>query len=107
MDSIKYKHLANENEYYASIHVLSVRLKRVSALMALINRGVQYIEVRCLDVDPFEPSALVRKRLTSLMPFYCIVPQGKARFSMRQIIVKKPDQNFNTVVMEGRRPNRA
>lgn len=43
-----------ENEFYATIRpkrVIKVGERPVEALCA---RGVQYIEVRCLDVDPFE-----------------------------------------------------
>ena len=44
-----------ENEFYATIRpkrVIGIGERPVEALCA---RGVQYVEVRCMDVDPFEP----------------------------------------------------
>lgn len=44
-----------ENEYYSTIRPKRVIRTGERPVQALCNRGVQYIEVRCLDVDPFEP----------------------------------------------------
>ncbi len=44
-----------ENEYYATIRPKRVIRPGERPLEALASRGIQYVEVRCLDVDPFEP----------------------------------------------------
>lgn len=44
-----------ENEYYSTIRPKRVIRTGERPIQALCARGVQYIEVRCMDVDPFEP----------------------------------------------------
>jgi glutamate--cysteine ligase len=44
-----------ENEFYATIRPKRVIKTGERPVEALCARGVQYIEVRCMDVDPFEP----------------------------------------------------
>ena len=44
-----------ENEYYSTIRPKRVIRTGERPIQALCRRGVQYIEVRCMDVDPFEP----------------------------------------------------
>src|SRR5690606_26963284 len=44
-----------ENEYYSSIRPKRVTQAGERPLQALLARGVQYVEVRCLDIDPFLP----------------------------------------------------
>src|SRR5471032_3561875 len=44
-----------ENEYYSTIRPKRVIRTGERPIQALCLRGVQYIEVRCMDVDPFEP----------------------------------------------------
>lgn len=54
-----YKQLATsllqiENEFYSTIRPKRVIQRGERPLHALRERGVEYIEVRCLDLDPFE-----------------------------------------------------
>lgn len=42
-----------ENEYYSSIRPKCVARSGERPVQALASRGVQYVEVRCLDIDPF------------------------------------------------------
>ena len=44
-----------ENEYYSSIRPKRVTDSGERPIQALMARGVQYIEVRCLDINPFLP----------------------------------------------------
>ncbi|MCL4746622.1 MAG: glutamate--cysteine ligase [Burkholderiaceae bacterium] len=44
-----------ENEFYGTIRPKRRVLPGERPLRALARRGVEYIEVRCMDVDPFEP----------------------------------------------------
>ena len=44
-----------ENEFYSSIRPKRVTRPDERPLHALRARGVEYVEVRCLDLDPFEP----------------------------------------------------
>ena len=56
----KYRQLATtllqiENEFYGTIRPKRVIRPAERPLHALRERGVEYVEVRCLDLDPFEP----------------------------------------------------
>ena len=44
-----------ENEFYSSIRPKRVIYSGERPVQALSARGVQYVEVRCMDIDPFEP----------------------------------------------------
>jgi glutamate--cysteine ligase len=44
-----------ENEYYTSVRPKQPTLPNERPLRALRNKGIQYIEIRSLDVDIFEP----------------------------------------------------
>ncbi len=44
-----------ENEFYGTIRPKRAIRRGERPLHALRDRGVEYIEVRCLDLDPFEP----------------------------------------------------
>ena len=44
-----------ENEFYGTIRPKRVIRPGERPLHALRERGVEYVEVRCLDLDPFEP----------------------------------------------------
>ena len=47
-----------ENEYYSAIRPKQIVQPGERPACALYNRGVSYIEVRMLDVDPFDPLGL-------------------------------------------------
>lgn len=44
-----------ENEFYGTIRPKRVIRQGERPLHALRERGVEYVEVRCMDLDPFEP----------------------------------------------------
>ncbi len=44
-----------ENEFYGTIRPKRVIFSGERPLHALRERGVEYVEVRCMDLDPFEP----------------------------------------------------
>jgi len=92
-----------ENEYYATIRPKRVIRPGERPLEALCSRGVQYVEVRCMDVDPFEPVgiSLATSRFLDAFLLFCALAdsprtdaaEGSARAA-----------NFAAVVKEGRRP---
>ena len=93
-----------ENEYYASIRPKRTTKEGERPNNALINRGVQYVEVRCLDIDPFEPLGISPKTSYFLDTFlvYCAA-EDSPLFDAKNDC-DETDRNFNKVVLEGRRP---
>jgi len=93
-----------ENEYYSTIRPKRVTRRGERPITALAERGVQYVEVRCLDVDPFEPVGIAAETARFLDAFllYCALqdsppfqPDGYCHRSR---------ENFARVVREGRAP---
>ncbi len=63
-----------ENEFYSAIRPKRTAEAGETALTALCRRGVEYIEVRCLDLDPFHPLGVSAEQVKFLDTFllYCL-----------------------------------
>ncbi|WP_020655218.1 glutamate--cysteine ligase [Massilia niastensis] len=93
-----------ENEYYSTIRPKRVIRTGERPVQALCNRGVQYIEVRCLDVDPFEPIgiALDTGRFLDAFLMFCALEDSPLISAHEGEIHAR---NFARTVKEGRRPD--
>ncbi|MBS7674743.1 glutamate--cysteine ligase, partial [Vibrio cholerae] len=62
-----------ENEYYSNIRPKRVTYTGERPIQALMARGIQYIEVRCLDINPFLPMGidLPESRFLDAFLLYC------------------------------------
>ena len=58
-----------ENEFYGTIRPKRVIRQGERPLHALRERGVEYVEVRCMDLDPFEPIGIAAPTLRFLDVF--------------------------------------
>jgi glutamate--cysteine ligase len=92
-----------ENEYYSTIRPKRVIRTGERPVQALCNRGVQYIEVRCLDVDPFEPIgiSLETGRFLDAFLMFCALEESPFINAMEGQVHAR---NFARTVKEGRRP---
>ncbi|HEX8883636.1 MAG TPA: glutamate--cysteine ligase [Noviherbaspirillum sp.] len=92
-----------ENEFYASIRPKRVIASGERPLEALCARGVQYIEVRCMDVDPFSPVgiSLQTARFLDVYLLYCTLEQSAPTNHAEGV---ENAANFALAVKEGRRP---
>ncbi|WP_338845927.1 glutamate--cysteine ligase [Massilia sp. W12] len=92
-----------ENEYYSTIRPKRITKPGERPIQALCRRGVQYIEVRCLDVDPFEPAGIARDtaRFMDVFLHWCALAESAPIFAEGK---QENAHNFATVVKEGRRP---
>jgi glutamate--cysteine ligase len=92
-----------ENEYYSTIRPKRVIRTGERPVQALCNRGVQYIEVRCLDVDPFEPIgiSLETGRFLDAFLLFCALDESPTIDGMQSQVHAR---NFARTVKEGRRP---
>lgn len=66
-----------ENEYYSDIRPKRSTERGEKPIVALHNRGVEYIEVRCLDVNPFLPLGIDQSQIDflNLFLFACLLQQ--------------------------------
>ena len=64
-----------ENEFYGLIRPKRVIQPGERPLHALRERGVEYIEVRCMDLDPFEPVgiAAATTRVIDIFLLHCLL----------------------------------
>lgn len=93
-----------ENEFYATIRPKRVIKTGERPVEALCARGVQYIEVRCMDVDPFEALGinLSTSRFLDAFLLFCaldespLTNQGEGQENL---------DNFALTVKYGRKPD--
>ena len=92
-----------ENEFYGTIRPKRTTRSGERPITALLTRGVEYVEVRCLDVNPFLPSGIdaIQARFIDTFLLSCL---------LRESPPDKPsetaDLNDNqlTMVERGREP---
>jgi glutamate--cysteine ligase len=92
-----------ENEFYATIRPKRVTRSGESPRHALSSRGVEYVEVRCLDLDPFEPAGIARQtaRFVDAFLLYCLMQESPlSDVQARQ----RARDNLRLVVNRGRDP---
>jgi glutamate--cysteine ligase len=92
-----------ENEFYSPIRPKRVARSGETALTALKHGGVEYIEVRCIDVNPYLPLGIDAQQIRFLDCFllHCLLADSPAcDVDDRQRIAG----NMRRVVNEGRRP---
>jgi glutamate--cysteine ligase len=92
-----------ENEFYSPIRPKRVTHSGETPLGALLSRGIEYIEVRCIDINPALPLGINAEQIRFLDCFllnclFNISPMCDA--ADRQRI----DNNFKKTVNEGRKP---
>ena len=92
-----------ENEYYSTIRPKRVARSGEKPVTALRNHGVEYIEVRCLDINPFEPLGLssIDAHFQDVFLLYCAL-QSNAELGHAEC--RESSENFSKVVCEGRKP---
>ena len=92
-----------ENEFYSTIRPKRITYPGERPLHALAARGVQYVEVRCMDIDPFEPTgiALETARFLDAYLLVCALDDSP---SLPPDAYCEANQNFGRVTMEGRKP---
>ena len=64
-----------ENEFYGTIRPKRVIRSGERPLHALRERGVEYVEVRCMDLDPFEPVGIAAPtmRFIDMFLLHCLL----------------------------------
>lgn len=102
----KYKQLNHnilqiENELYAPVRPKQVAKSGEKPTDALENRGVMYVELRALDVNPFSPYGITMEQMRVLDVFllYCLLNPQESLTDKQQL---EAEDNQDKVVIEGR-----
>lgn len=92
-----------ENELYSPIRPKQVAKSLEMPTNALEDRGVSYLEVRSLDVNPYSPVGIDKSQFHFLDVFlvYCLL-MPSAKFDEEKVSISQ--QNITDVVEKGREP---
>lgn len=93
-----------ENEYYSSIRPKRRTRRGERPATALAERGVEYIEVRCLDLDPWSPVGIRAETCRFMDAFLLFCAAEESPFFADNGNCPVSRNNFATVVREGRKP---
>ncbi len=91
-----------ENEHYSRIRPKANPKNGESSLEALQTRGVEYIEVRAIDLDPYHPIGITTEQIDFLYCFllYCMNKESPPLSKQCQICLTC---NQDKVALEGRK----
>ena len=108
-DGADYRQLATsllqiENEFYGTIRPKRRILPGERSLRALGERGVEYVEVRCMDLDPFCPVGITAATFRFLDAFllHCVLSDSPADTPEEIATISR---NQHRVAERGRDPN--
>ena len=92
-----------ENEYYSAVRPKRTAQRQEKPIQALESRGVEYIEVRCLDLDPFSPIGVNQSQIDFLDLFLmdCLLTDSPR---IDDPECDRLDDNYQDVVARGRDP---
>jgi glutamate--cysteine ligase len=92
-----------ENEFYGTIRPKRVIFPGERPLHALRERGVEYVEVRCMDLDPFEPVGIAAPtmRFIDLFLLHCLLTPSPADTPQE---IAALGRNQHRVAAQGREP---
>ncbi|WWO98008.1 MAG: glutamate--cysteine ligase [Candidatus Dasytiphilus stammeri] len=94
-----------ENELYAPIRPKRVTYEGESLSDALLRGGIEYVEVRSLDINPFSPIGinLEQLRFLDLFLIWCLLADAVEINKNELIGIRK---NWDQVILDGRRPGK-
>ncbi len=93
-----------ENEYYSFIRPKRVTRSGERPTKALARAGVEYVEVRALDVSAFDPVGVNQNKMRFLEAFLalCVLRESDPVSRSEQVAL---DENHLTVARRGREPD--
>ncbi len=92
-----------ENEYYCSVRPKTLLQGLEKPVHAMRNRGIDYVELRSVDLNPFEPLGVSERQLyflEALMVYAMLLPSPPMQTQEKQIVA----ENLALVAHCGRDP---
>lgn len=104
-----------ENEFYSAIRPKRTTASGETPVAALWERGVEYIEVRCLDVNPYLPVGIdtTQMRFMDTFLLYCLLQESPDSHigeynnileNQRRLVYRGRDPELTLLTDEGERP---
>jgi len=96
--------LQSEAEFYTSIRAKCVPPKGQNFLVELLDRGVEYLEVRLLDINPYLPLGIDEDQMRFMDSFllFCLAKDSPEH---DELICNQVATNMNKTVNDGRAPD--
>ena len=93
-----------ENEYYSLVRPKQVPKDGETPSEALANRGIGYVELRAVDVNPYSPIGIDENTagFLEVLALYCLLTDSPELLEQEQDVIEK---NQAEVVNRGRAPN--
>ena len=93
-----------ENEYYTVIRPKQVIQSGEKPTTALKDRGIGYVEIRCLDINPNSPVGIAAEdaRFVDTLLLYCLLADSPV---MSELEKTEVPENRNRIVRYGRKSN--
>ncbi len=92
-----------ENEFYSTVRPKQTARRGETQLKALADRGVEYVEVRCLDLNPFEPLGIGERQIhfTEAFLLACLMHPSPQTYNEEYAAIA---ENQRRAVYRGRDP---
>ena len=92
-----------ENEYYSSVRPKQIPEGSEMPMLALLRRGVRYVELRSLDVNAYHPLGISEEqvRFVEILMLFALCHESAPFFEPE---ISKIDYNMNAVAHRGRDP---
>ena len=93
-----------ENEFYSDIRPKRVTESGEKPIQALRSRGVEYIEVRILDINPFKPEGIDAQQARFMDAFllHCLLADCPPQVTTTCV---EPRTNLRNTILRGRDPD--
>ena len=93
-----------ENEYYSTIWTKRFCPSGERPINILSSQGIEYLELRCVDLDPFNPIGIDRSQIDFLDAFllFCFTKESPPLDKNEASLLK---EKHKKIVNEGRNPN--
>ena len=93
-----------ENEYYSTIRPKRVCPSGERPINILRSEGIEYLELRCVDLDPFSPIGIKRSQIDflDLLLLLCLIKESPSLDKEESAYLK---ENHRRVVNHGRSPD--
>ena len=93
-----------ENEYYSTIRPKRVCPSGERPINILRSEGIEYLELRCVDLDPFSPIGIERSQIDflDLLLLLCLIKESPSLDKEESAYLK---ENHRRVINYGRSPD--
>jgi glutamate--cysteine ligase len=92
-----------ENEYYSPVRPKRVAMSGERPTAALRRAGIEYVEIRSLDINPFDPAGINQNTMRFVEAFliYCLLEESP---NLDQEALQELDCNHTETAKKGRDP---